>query len=190
MTLMYLARYTRPDILFATTYLATKCESPTQADMDAALKVVTYLRTTGVLAFVYSGSELSVQVYADASHGVHLDGRGHSCIIITLGSAPIATRSVKQKLVALHSTDAEVIAVTEAATYVLWLRVLLAELQFTLESPIPVHQDNTSAILIYYWILCYYYASCCIMRRVCQMLGIEVSTPNLCLRLKLPRSSR
>jgi hypothetical protein len=149
MTLMYLARYTRPDILFATTYLATKCESPTQADMDAALKVVTYLRTTGVLAFVYSGSELSVQVYADASHGVHLDGRGHSCIIITLGSAPIATRSVKQKLVALHSTDAEVIAVTEAATYVLWLRVLLAELQFTLESPIPVHQDNTSAILIY-----------------------------------------
>jgi len=98
---------------------------------------------------VNSGNELIVQVYADASHGVHPDSRGHSCIIITLGSAPIATRSVKQKLVALHSTDAEIIAVTEAATYVLWIRVLLAELQFILESPIPVYQDNQSAILIY-----------------------------------------
>ncbi|CAM6001399.1 unnamed protein product [Sphagnum balticum] len=88
MTLMYLARYTRPDILFATT----------QADMDAELKIVAYLRTTGVLAFVYSGSELSVQVYADASHGVHPDGGGHSCIIITLGSATIATRSVNAPL--------------------------------------------------------------------------------------------
>jgi hypothetical protein len=149
MSLMYLARYTRPDILFATVFLATKCDTPTQADMQAALKIVTYLRTTGVYAYVYSGTDIIVQVYVDASHGVHTDARGHTCIIITLGSAPVATRSIKQKLVALHSTDAEMIAVTEALTYVLWIRVLLAELQFIFYSPIPIHQENQSAILIY-----------------------------------------
>lgn len=149
MSLMYLARYTRTDILFSTVFLATRCEQPTKSDMKAALKIVSYLATTGNYAFMLSGDHIDVKVYVDASFGIHYDGKGHSAIIITLGSAPIATRSVKQKIGALHSTDAEIIAVTEALTYVLWLRVLFAELQYVFHSPIPVFQDNQSAMLIY-----------------------------------------
>jgi hypothetical protein len=59
------------------------------------------------------------------------------------------TRSVKQRIVSLHSTDSEVVAVVEAGTYVLWLRILLGELGLMLDSPIPVYQDNQSAIFIY-----------------------------------------
>jgi hypothetical protein len=59
------------------------------------------------------------------------------------------TRSAKQKIVALHSTDAEMIAVTEGLTYVIWIRLLLSELQFEFYGPTPVFQDNISAILLY-----------------------------------------
>jgi hypothetical protein len=146
---MYLARFTRPDILFSTTFLATKCESPTEADMNAAIKIVQYLKTTGNLAYTFSGTDIQLQFYIDASHGVHPDGRGHTAIAASFGSSPIITRSVKQKLVALHSTDAELYAVVEGLTYVIWIRVFLSELDFELEGPVPIHQDNKSAMLIY-----------------------------------------
>jgi hypothetical protein len=149
MTLMYLARFTRPDILFAVTYLATKSEAPTHADMHAALNIIAYLNTTGNMAYQFTSGDIFVRVYVDASHGIHVDGRGHTGIFITLGSAPVVARSVKQKIVALHSTDAEIIAVTESLTYVIWLRLLLSELDFEIVSPIPIYQDNTSAIFIY-----------------------------------------
>jgi hypothetical protein len=75
--------------------------------------------------------------------------KGHSAIIITLGTAPIMTRSAKQKIVALHSTDAEMIAMVDGLTYVIWIRLLLSELLFEIDKPIPVYQDNMSAILLY-----------------------------------------
>jgi hypothetical protein len=111
MLLMYLARFTMPNILFSVVYLATKSDNPTNADMNAAYKVVSYLYHTGLRAYKFQGNDINVSVYVDASHGIHIDGHGHTGIIITLGSAPIMTRSVKQKLVALHSTDAEIIGV-------------------------------------------------------------------------------
>jgi hypothetical protein len=149
MSLMYLARFTRPDILFAVTFLATKCEAPTDTDFKEAKKVVQYLATTGTLAYVFNGDDISLQFYIDASHGVHPDGRGHTAIAAYFGSSPVLIRSAKQRLVALHSTDAEVYAVVEGITYVIWIRVFLSELGFELEGPIPIHQDNKSAMIIY-----------------------------------------
>jgi len=103
----------------------------------------------GNCSFTYKGTDLHLQFFIDASHGIHRDGRGHSAIAATLGSSPILTRSVKQKLVALHSTDAEIYAVVEGLTYVIWIRVLLSELQFEFDGPTPIYQDNQSAMLIY-----------------------------------------
>jgi hypothetical protein len=147
MSLMYLARYTRPDILFPVTYLATKCDSPTLYDMNAAYNIIQYLRNTGNYAYQFSGSEIKLSVYIDASHGLHADMKGHTAIIITLGTAPAVARSAKQKIVALHSTDAEMIAMVDGLTYVIWIRLLLSELLFEIDQPIPVYQDNMSAIL-------------------------------------------
>jgi hypothetical protein len=149
MSLMYLARFTRPDILFSVTYLATKCDSPTLYDMNAAYHIIQYLRSTGNYAYRFSGYDIKLSVYIDASHGLHTDMKGHSAIIITLGTAPIMTRSAKQKIVALHSTDAEMIAMVDGLTYVIWIRLLLSELLFEIDKPIPVYQDNMSAILLY-----------------------------------------
>jgi hypothetical protein len=149
MSLMYLARFTRPDILFPTTFLATKCNAPTNMDMAEAIKIVQYLAYTGTYAYTFNGDSLKLQFHIDASHGIHPDGRGHTAIAATFGASPVFTRSSKQKLVALHSTDAEIYAVVEGITYVIWIRVFLSELQFEIDGPVPIYQDNTSAMLIY-----------------------------------------
>ena len=46
MSLMYLARFTRPDILMPITYLTTKSAAPTQSDYAKAMRVLAYAATT------------------------------------------------------------------------------------------------------------------------------------------------
>jgi hypothetical protein len=150
MALMYLARFTRADILFAVTYLATRCEHPTTSDLTQAYNIIAYLQSTPMLVYVFfAQTPLTLSVYVDASHGLHADGKGHSGIVVTLGSAPIVQRSSKQRTQALSSTEAETLAVGDALTYILWFRVLFAELGFDLAMPVPVYQDNQSAIILY-----------------------------------------
>ena len=117
--------------------------------MNAAYKVIQYLRNRGNYADEFSGTTIKLSVYFDASHELHIDMKGHTAIIITLGTAPIMTRSAKQKIVALHSTDAEMIAMCDGLTYGIWIRLLLSELLFEIDRPIQVYQDNMSAILLY-----------------------------------------
>ena len=87
---MYLARFTRPDILFPITYLATKAKNPT------------YLQSHRNYSYIFSGTSINMKVYCDASFGTHEDGRGHTGYAITLRSAPVFIHSGKQKFVALH----------------------------------------------------------------------------------------
>jgi hypothetical protein len=56
---------------------------------------------------------------------------------------------MKEKTVSLSSTEAEVIGVVEAITYVLWLVLFLRELGFEITFPFPIYQDNLSAIMLY-----------------------------------------
>ena len=46
MSLFYVAKRTRPDILFAVSYLATKCSEPTQNDYNKTLRILSYLKST------------------------------------------------------------------------------------------------------------------------------------------------
>jgi hypothetical protein len=149
MSIMYLARLTRPDILFATTYLATKCADPTESDLIKAKRVVKYIASTPDVGIHYPPNcSMTLRVHADASHHIHPDGYGHTGIVIMLGNSFLHARSVKQKLQTLSSTESELIALQEASTYVVWLRHLLSELGFDMNKPTVVTQDNQSATWI------------------------------------------
>eukprot|EP01042_Synura_sphagnicola_P002934 gene2934-3594_t len=146
MALMYLARISRPDILFPVTYLATKSSRPTISSFNKLKRILRYLAGTLTKAIILKGSDLTLTVYADASYGLHPDGRGHSGLVATVGGDPIFSRSTKQKCVALSSTEAEIIALCDAATYLHWLVLLLAELRLPQASPVTMFQDNQSSI--------------------------------------------
>jgi hypothetical protein len=151
MSLMYLARFTRPDILYAVSFLATSCSAPTFGDMTKAKRVLRYLKGTGGMGLKFSdddGKPITMHCWVDASHGTHSDGKGHGGIVITLGSAPIFCKSYKLRHVTLSSTESEISALSEAVTYVVWGRMVLAEFGYTQSKPTIIHQDNKSAILM------------------------------------------
>jgi hypothetical protein len=94
------------------------------------------------------GKHITMHCWVDASHGTHSDGKGHGGIVITLGSAPIFCKSYKLRHVTLSSTESEISALSEAVTYVVWGRMVLAEFGYTQSKPTIIHQDNKSAILM------------------------------------------
>jgi hypothetical protein len=146
MSLMYLARFTRPDILMPVTYLATKSANPMQSDYNKGIRILSYLAGTKKRTlFFKANSKLTLEIYADAAHMIHKDAKGHGGIIGTSGSAPIFTKSFKFKLVTRSSTESEMVCLEEAVTFALWTLVLLRDFD-ELKLPVTIYQDNLSTI--------------------------------------------
>lgn len=149
MSLMFLARFTRPDILMPVTALASRTASPTEYDERNLNRILRYLSGSREKGLCYDGNHsLTLHIYADASHGLYPDGKGHGGIIITLGTAPTMTRSFKLKSVTRSTTESELYALEEACTYVTWYKMLLFEMGLDLPEPAPVYQDNKSTIIL------------------------------------------
>jgi hypothetical protein len=147
MSLMFLARFTRADILMSVTYLATKSADPRQRDYNKAIKILNYVVLTKSRHLKFKvDSDLQLVAYSDASHMLHADAKGHGGIIITFGGTIVATKSFKMKLVTKSSTESELVAVEESVPYVLWILTLLDNLGLEVKKPVKLMQDNLSAI--------------------------------------------
>ena len=69
-------------------------------------------------------------------------------MLVFLGSALILWLSLKQKVVALSTCEAEYVAVATAACQVVWLRQLLAELTGVEAHPLALMVDNQPTIAL------------------------------------------
>ena len=146
MSLMYLARLSRPDILFAVTYLSTKSAQPSMRDLSHAKHILRYLRGSINQVLRFAGTKLDLCLYADASHGIYADGKGHHAVLAIVGGDEILKSSHRIRCVTLSSTESEIIAAVDAATYLRWLILLFQDLGIPVDLPITLHQDNQSAI--------------------------------------------
>ena len=88
-----------------------------------------------------------VHGYVDASHALHPDAKSHTGLVVTLGRGAVLSKSSKQKLVAKSSTVAELVGLSDAVDYVLWIRLFLKEQGFDVK-PAVLHQDNMSTIFL------------------------------------------
>ena len=71
-------------------------------------------------------SRLQLTVFSDADMAGDIDERrSTSGVLVFLESAPISWLSLKQKVVALSTCEAEYVAAATAACQVMWLRWLL-----------------------------------------------------------------
>ena len=73
------------------------------------------------------------------------NGKGHGCILITIGTGMVYVRSFKLKLVTLSSTESEWVVLCEATMLAEWTKNMLYRLGIIVQ-PILIRQDNTSAI--------------------------------------------
>ena len=78
-----------------------------------------------------------------------IDGqRSTSGVLVFLGSAPISWLSLKQKVAALSTCEAEYVAAATAVCQVVWLRRLLGELTGAEAHPPALMVDNQPAIAL------------------------------------------
>src|SRR5271163_3702934 len=68
--------------------------------------------------------------------------------IFYLSGGAISWSSKRQATVALSSTEAEYMALSQATREAIWLRTLLAELNYTQEHATTLFEDNQSAIAL------------------------------------------
>ena len=77
MSLMFIARFTRPDVLFLVSFLATRCKTPSVSDWEKALRILRYLSGTRHHGLVYMANiPFSPSICADASHHLYPAGHG------------------------------------------------------------------------------------------------------------------
>lgn len=144
--LMYLAMATRPDIANTTAKLAQFADYPDTSHWTAAKRVLRYLQGTADHGLVFKRTGLPMVGYSDADWaGCIMDRRSFSGYVFILGAAAISWKSQKQRTVALSSTEAEYVSLSEAAKEALYLRRLLLELGLRRMAEVRLHVDNQGA---------------------------------------------
>jgi hypothetical protein len=119
---------------------------PGKYHWEAVKWILRYLRGTTEKCLVFSRGELKLQGYVDADFAGDIDHRRSTTgYIFTLGATAVSWVSQLQKIVALSTTEAEYVAVTEASKEMIWLQGLLAELGFKQVKNV-LYSDSQSAI--------------------------------------------
>lgn len=144
-SLMYLAVLTRPDIAYTVSFLSQYNNCYTDLHWKCAKRVLRYLAGTRscVLSFSKDGCELEGYVDADWAGNVK-DRKSYTGFVFKLAGAAISWESNKQKTVALSSTEAEYMALSEASKEAIYLKNLLYEL-IGYTCSVTVFNDNQSA---------------------------------------------
>ena len=84
--------------------------------------------------------------YADADWGGNsMDRKSYSGFIFFIGNCPVSWESRKQSCVALSSTEAEYVALSEASKEAVFLRNLLMEIGYSNGDAVVLHVDNQGA---------------------------------------------
>lgn len=146
--LLYLAKRVRPDILTPIAFLSTRTRAPTDDDQRKLDRVLRYLNSTKEMGMILEPEkDIAVLVYADASYGVHADGKSHTGLYITLGRGGVFVRSSKQKIVTKSSTEAELVGLSDSLGQAIWTRDFLIGQGYVM-GPATLFQDNMSTITL------------------------------------------
>ena len=151
--LMYASLSTRPDISHATAMLARKLHQPTHDDMVAAKHILRYLNMAPTRGVTYGGIKYTTVVlgpsYCDADWaGDTTDRKSTSGFVIKLNGGSVSWASKKQSCVSLSSAESEYYAMGLAVQELLWLRTLLAEINFAQTDATILQCDNQPAVAV------------------------------------------
>ena len=83
----------------------------------------------------------------DAAYATHSDMKGQTGATFTMGHGSIYSNSLKQKIVAQSSTEAELIGVHDILPQILWTCNFLISQGYPVQKNV-VYQDNMSAMLL------------------------------------------
>ena len=148
-SIMYSMIGTRPDLAHPVGVISRYMSKPTKEHWLAVKWVLRYVKGTLKRKLCYSrGSEFILNGYCDSDYGGDLDRRrSTSGMVFTLGGSAISWRSCLQKVVAISTTEAEYMSLTEAVKEALWLKGLLKDFGYE-QKTVEIFCDSQSAIAL------------------------------------------
>ena len=147
--LLFVSTRTRPDISAAVAILCRYASKPNNAHWVALKRVLRYLQGTKDFSLLISASgEQQISASCDADWaGDREDRRSTTGFLLQLDDTTVAWRSIKQTTVALSTTEAEFVALSEGAKLIVWMRCLLKEMDSEQAKPTMVREDNQGALV-------------------------------------------
>lgn len=144
--LMYLSVCTRPDISFACSQLSQFNNCFDVTHWQAAKRILRYLAgTINFSLYFHKGGKLNLTAFADADWANDpTDRRSYTGFVVKLGNNVINWESRKQRCVALSSTEAEYLAITDVCKDICFIRSFLSEI-IPNEYHVTIFNDNQSA---------------------------------------------
>ena len=154
-SLLYLANWTRVDIAFAVSELSRFVSNPGKSHLEAAQRVLRYLKKTKHLSINFSRpvpmtSGIQPNIlwgYVDSDWaGCPDTRRSTSAYVLMLNGAAVSWRSKRQTTVALSTAEAEFVAASSLVQEVIYVRKFLQNLGFPQQEPTIIFEDNECCV--------------------------------------------
>lgn len=145
--LLFIATRTRPEITASVSIHCRYASSPNQILWMCLKRILHYLQGTrdfSLRIFVDGDSVLSACCDSDWA-GDRVDRRSTTGVLLPLGRTTVTWKTVKQTAVALSTTEAEFLSLSEEVKLVLWQGCLLRELDCEQDPCTKVIEDNQGA---------------------------------------------
>jgi transposase InsO family protein len=149
--LMYLMVCTRPDIAYAVGVVSRTLEKPTLEDWIKVKRIFRYLRGTSQLGITYLPNQKlnMLKVFSDADYA----GCTETCLSTTgvvcmYAGGAVTWFSKKQKTVSVSTAQSELVAASEAARELVWLKRLFSDLVGVKKELPIVYVDNECALKV------------------------------------------
>jgi transposase InsO family protein len=148
-SLTYIMMGSRPDIAFAVTKMAQHAANPTPLHLSMALYIVRYLKHTRKYHLVYNGDRDSGLVaFSDSDWAADTNTRRSTTgFFLKLAGGIVSWTSRAQRTVALSSTEAEYMALSDCSRQCMWVKMLLEEIGYSV-GPVPICGDNQGSIFL------------------------------------------
>nr|KYP47130.1 Retrovirus-related Pol polyprotein from transposon TNT 1-94 [Cajanus cajan] len=140
---------TRPDLAYAVSVVSRYLNQPQKEHWKAVKRIFWYLRGTLDIGLIYGTcTNCHLAGYSDADYAADLDGRKSiTGYAFTLRNCLVSWKATLQPSVALSTTEAEYMALTEAAKEGIWLKELVTDLGIIQECAL-IFCDSLSAICL------------------------------------------
>ena len=150
--LLYLVKYSRPDIANCVRELAKMSGKATLLNYNQLLRCIKYVESTkhyGTFALKLTEDNFTINAFCDSDYaGDYEIRRSTSGFIIYINGSPIVWKSKGQERVAYSSTEAEYIAMSNVCKEIMFIIQLLQQMNVKVKLPAILNIDNMGAIYL------------------------------------------
>jgi hypothetical protein len=147
--LLYLT-ITRPDLVYSIQVLSQIMSQPRQPHLDAATKVLHYIKSAPSLGLFFpASSDFKLKAFCDANWAACPNTRKSiTGFCLFLGDSLVSWKSKKQQTISRSSVEAEYRSMAVCCCAIMWIKSLLNDLQVSFPQSALLYCDSKAALHI------------------------------------------